>query len=51
MYEKLLFWTEVMSISGKAHEISTILKRALEWPALAVCPYFVSYYTSLRLAG
>ena len=30
MYEKLLFWVEVMSISGKAHEVYFILKRALE---------------------
>ena len=38
MYEKLLFWIEVMSILGKAHEVSAILKKALEWPGLAVCP-------------
>jgi len=50
MYEKLLFWIEVMSILEKAHEVSAILKRALEWPALAVCPKFVSYNTTLRLA-
>ena len=37
MHEKLLFWIEVMSILGKAHEVSAILKRALEWPGLAVC--------------
>jgi len=51
MYEKLLFWIEVMSILGKTHEVSGILKRALEWPALAVCPGFVSNNTTLRLAG
>ena len=51
MYEKLLFWIEVMSVLGKAHEVSAILKRALEWPALAVCPEFVFYNTTLRLAG
>ena len=51
MYEKLLFWIEVMSILGKAHEVSVILKRALEWPVLTVCPKFVSYNTTLRLAG
>jgi len=51
MYEKLLFWIEVMSILGKAHEVSAILKRALEWHALAVCPKFVSYNTALRLAS
>ena len=50
MYEKLLFWIEVMSILGKAHEVSAILKKALEWPGLAVCPEFVSYITTLRLA-
>ena len=42
MYEKLLFWIEVMSILGKAHEVSAILKRALEWPRLAVCPESIS---------
>jgi len=26
-----------MSILGKAHEVSAILKRALEWPVLTVC--------------
>jgi len=51
MYEKLLFWIEVMSILGKAHEASAVLKKALEWPALAVCPEFVFYNTSLRLTG
>jgi len=51
MYEKLLFWIEAMSISGKAHEVSAILKKALEWPGLAVCPEFISYTTTLRLAG
>ena len=51
MYEKLLFWIEVISILEKAHEVFAILKRALEWPALAVCPEFVFYNTTLRLAG
>jgi len=51
MYEKLLFWIEVMSILGKTYEVSRILKRALEWPALVVCPEFVSNNTTLRLAG
>ena len=51
MHEKLLFWMEVMSILGKAHEVSAILKRVLEWPGLAVCPEFISYITSLRSAG
>ena len=50
MHEKLLFWIEAMSILGKAHEVSAILKRTLEWPGLAVCPEFVSYTTTLRLA-
>jgi len=50
MYEKLLFWIEVMSILGKAHEVSAILKKALEWPGLAVCLEFISYITTLRLA-
>ena len=30
IYDKLLFWIEVMSILGKAHEVSAILRRALE---------------------
>ena len=47
MYEKLLFWMEVMSILGKAHEVPAILKRALEWPGLVVCSEFVSYNTAL----
>ena len=50
LYEKLLFWVEVMSILGKAHEVSAILKRVLEWPVLTVCPEFVSYSAALRLA-
>jgi len=50
MYEKLLFWIEVMSILGKAHEVFAILKRALEWPGLVVCLEFISYITTLRLA-
>ena len=49
MYEKLLFWIEVMSILGKAHKMSAILKRALEWPRLAVCPESISCNTTLRL--
>ena len=51
MYEKLLFWIEVMSLLGKTHEVNFILKRVLEWPALAVCPYFIFCNTILRLAG
>ena len=51
MYEKLLFWIEVMSILGKTHEVPAILKRALEWPALVVCPEFVFYDTILRFVG
>jgi len=31
MYEKLLFWIETMSLSGKAYEVSSILKKALSW--------------------
>jgi len=50
MYEKLLFWIEVMSILGKAHEVFAILKGALEWLGLAVCLEFISYTTTLRLA-
>jgi len=51
MHEKLLFWIEVMSILGKAHKVFAILKRALEWPGLIVCPEFISYTATLRLAG
>jgi len=43
MYETLLFWIEVMSILGKTHEVSAILRGALEWPELAVRPTFISY--------
>jgi len=38
MYEKLLFWMEVMNVLGKAHEMFGILTRALAWPGLKVCP-------------
>ena len=31
MYEKLLFWIETMSLSGKAYDVSSILRRALSW--------------------
>jgi len=31
MYEKLLFWLEVISLSGDVHEAYLILKRALSW--------------------
>ena len=39
-----------MSILGKAYEVSVILKKALEWPGLVVCPEFIFYITTLRLA-
>jgi len=39
MYEKLLFWIEVMSLLGKAYEVSSILKKALLWK---VCPQVIS---------
>jgi len=42
MYEKLLFWIEVMSVLGKTYKVYFILKQALEWPALAVCPELFS---------
>jgi len=51
IHEKLLFWIEAMSILGKAHEVSAILRKALEWPGLAVCLEFISHTTTLRLAG
>jgi len=31
MYEKLLFWLEVMSLTGHVHEVYLILKRAVTW--------------------
>ena len=51
MYDKLLFWMEVMSISGRAHEAIAILKRTLEWPELKVCCSLVCHGTYLMLAG
>jgi len=51
LYEKLLFWIEVMSILGKTHEVYTILRRVLEWPEMVVCPASISYSTNLRLTG
>jgi len=48
MYEKLLFWLEAMSLSGKTYEATLILKRALSWK---VCLQFISYSTSLMLAA
>ena len=49
MYEKLLFWIEVMSLLGKTYKVYLILKRALEWPALAVCPGFFSLHHSSKV--
>ena len=51
MYEKLLFWMEVMSLSGRAHEAIVILKRVLAWPALKVCCSLVYHGIYLMLAG
>ena len=31
MYEKLLFWLEVMSLTGDVHEGYLIMKKALSW--------------------
>ena len=31
MYEKLLFWLEVMSLSGNVHEAYLIMKKVLSW--------------------
>jgi len=31
MYEKLLFWLKVMSLSGNVHEVYLIMKMALSW--------------------
>ena len=51
MYEKLLFWMEVMSISGRVYEATLILKRALAWPKLKVCCSLVCHGIYLMLAG
>jgi len=48
MYEKLLFWLEVMSLLGKTYKGTLILKRALGW---RVCLQFISCNISLMLAG
>ena len=47
IYEKLLFWMEVMSISGRVYEATLILKRALSWPELQVCCSLVFHGTYL----
>ena len=39
MYEKLLFWLEVMSLTGNVYEAHLILKKALSWK---VCLQLVS---------
>jgi len=51
MYEKSLFWIEVMSISGRAHETIAILKRTLEWPQFNVCCLLICHGTYLMLTG
>ena len=48
MYEKLLFWLETMSLLGKMHEASLILRKALGWK---VRLQFIFYNTPLMLAG
>jgi len=39
MYEKLLFWLEVMSLTGNVHEAYLMLRRAATWK---VCPQVIS---------
>jgi len=39
LYEKLLFWLEVMSLTGNVHEAYLILKKALSWK---VCVQVIS---------
>jgi len=51
MYEKLLFWMEVMSASGRVYEATLILKRALAWPKLKACCSLACHGTYLMLAG
>ena len=48
MYEKLLFWLEVMSLLDKTYEATLVLRRALAWK---VCLQFISCNISLMLAG
>jgi len=51
LYEKLLFWIEMMSISERAHEAVIVLKRALACPKLKVCCSLVCHGAYLMLAG
>ena len=51
MYEKLLFWMEVMSLLGKAYEVCGALEKALVWPAMKVCLQFVSCDIGLMLSA
>ena len=51
MYEKSLFWMEVISISGRAHEAIVILKRTIEWLDLKVCCSLICHGIYLMLAG
>jgi len=39
IYEKLLFWLEVMSLTGNVYEAYLILKKALSW---TVCVQVIS---------
>jgi len=39
LYEKLLFWLEVMSLTGNVYEVYLILKKALSW---TVCLQVIS---------
>ena len=43
VYEKLLFWIDAMSILVKAHEVSAILEKALE--------YVLSSFPTIQLRG
>ena len=51
IYDKLLFWMEVMSILERAYEAVAILKRTLEWPELKVYCLLVCHGTCLMLTG
>ena len=51
MYEKLLFWMEVMSVLGRAYEVSGILTQVLAWPGLKVCLQIVYCNTCLMVGG
>ena len=51
IYNKLLFWMEMISIWERAHEAIVILKKIIEWPELKVCCLIVYHGIYLMLAS